>query len=369
VGYSILVECEAFDASEFLSVKSVGASNMNSQRLVSVIIPTFNRAYCVGQAIESALKQTWPYKEIIVVDDGSTDETSTVLAQYGSAIHVVRQANRGVAAAINAGLKCSQGDWIAVLGSDDIWLPDQLTRQQTDLAHYQSAVAHATDALVEMPGGALVSKFETMGVKAAYDRQPFRIRAIEDVLKVQFFSQACMYKASIIKQEGGLDESFRIYEDHELALRIALHGPWIVSTRAGVIVRRFLTKKDSLSLLHVTNPAESIEFLIKAYSRILRRHECSRADRKLLRRYLSAAYYDKALALLSENQRHSAQEHVTRSVLVWPCARSLARLLLWYAFGPKAWSGLKRLFGNKSFELRRSTAEVKASSKEVIQLK
>jgi glycosyltransferase involved in cell wall biosynthesis len=98
-------------------------------RTVSVIIPTWNRAREVCAAIDSALAQTARPLEIIVVDDGSTDDTAGVLARYGDAIRVVRQHNQGVAAARNAGIAAARGELLAFLDSDDVWLPRKLELQ------------------------------------------------------------------------------------------------------------------------------------------------------------------------------------------------------------------------------------------------
>lgn len=97
-----------------------------NQPLVSVVIPTFNRAYCLGRAVDSALQQTHANMEVVVVDDGSTDDTaSTVAAQYGhdSRVRYIHQSNQGVAAARNTGLAAARGEFVALLDSDDIWRP------------------------------------------------------------------------------------------------------------------------------------------------------------------------------------------------------------------------------------------------------
>ena len=90
-------------------------------KTISVIIPTYNYARFLAEAIDSALGQSYAPLEIIVVDDGSTDATSEVLAAYGDRIRVLRQKNQGVAMARNAGIAAARGDYLAFLDSDDAW--------------------------------------------------------------------------------------------------------------------------------------------------------------------------------------------------------------------------------------------------------
>ncbi|HEY2324319.1 MAG TPA: glycosyltransferase family A protein, partial [Thermoanaerobaculia bacterium] len=96
---------------------------------VSVVIPSYNYARYLGEAIDSALAQTLPPLEVIVVDDGSTDETSEVLATYADRIRVLRQKNSGVAVARNSGIAAAHGEYVAFLDADDIWLPRKLELQ------------------------------------------------------------------------------------------------------------------------------------------------------------------------------------------------------------------------------------------------
>jgi len=97
--------------------------------MVSVVIPTYNRAAYLGAAIESALSQTYQPIEVVVVDDGSTDATATVVAAFGSRVRYFHQANGGVAAARNVGLRESRGELIAFLDSDDRWYPWKIAAQ------------------------------------------------------------------------------------------------------------------------------------------------------------------------------------------------------------------------------------------------
>jgi teichuronic acid biosynthesis glycosyltransferase TuaG len=97
--------------------------------LVSAVIPTYNGAHCIRDTIDSALGQTFTDLEVVVVDDGSTDETPHILASYGERINVVRKVNGGIASARNAGIEAASGTWIALLDHDDLWDADKIQRQ------------------------------------------------------------------------------------------------------------------------------------------------------------------------------------------------------------------------------------------------
>ena len=96
---------------------------------VSVIIPAYNCAHYICHAVDSVLAQTFPDFELVVVDDGSTDNTRELLKQYGSQIKYIYQQNKDMTAARNTGINHSSGEYIAFLDSDDIWLANKLERQ------------------------------------------------------------------------------------------------------------------------------------------------------------------------------------------------------------------------------------------------
>jgi glycosyltransferase involved in cell wall biosynthesis len=107
---------------------------------VSVIIPTYNRAELISQAIDSVLAQTVPAHEIIVADDGSTDDTAAVVAAYGDRVRYLALPHRGQPAATrNAGIRAATGVLLAFLDSDDLFLPDKLARQIAALAQTPAA--------------------------------------------------------------------------------------------------------------------------------------------------------------------------------------------------------------------------------------
>lgn len=109
-----------------------------NNRTVSVIIPTYNRGHLVGEAIQSVLNQDIRdcSLEIIIVDDGSVDDTQDVVAQFGKDVRYIYQDNQGVGAARNRGVEAASGEWLAFLDSDDLWLPDKLSLQFQVLQHF-----------------------------------------------------------------------------------------------------------------------------------------------------------------------------------------------------------------------------------------
>ena len=115
-------------------------SKIENAPLVSVIIPTYNRAEIIEEAVDSVLAQDYKDFELIVVDDGSTDNTSEVLATYGDDIRVLYQENKGVSAARNRGISEAAGKLIAFLDSDDLWMPQKLTTQVEFFRHFHQTV-------------------------------------------------------------------------------------------------------------------------------------------------------------------------------------------------------------------------------------
>lgn len=114
--------------------------------LISCIVPVFNSERYLREALDSIFAQTHPRFEVIVVDDGSTDGTATVVSSYGSEIRYVRQGNAGPAAARNLGLNIGRGDYVAFLDADDLWHSEKLERQLTRFlarAELDYCVAHA----------------------------------------------------------------------------------------------------------------------------------------------------------------------------------------------------------------------------------
>ncbi|MCF7957216.1 MAG: glycosyltransferase [Phycisphaerae bacterium] len=107
---------------------------------VSVVIPAYNIADYIGRAIDSVLTQSRPAEEILVVDDGSTDNTAEAIKRYGARVTYIYQENRGLSGARNAGIQAAIGDWVAFLDGDDEWLPEKLRAQMDHVQRHPELV-------------------------------------------------------------------------------------------------------------------------------------------------------------------------------------------------------------------------------------
>ncbi|RJP39856.1 MAG: glycosyltransferase [Desulfobacteraceae bacterium] len=185
--------------------------------LVSVIIPTFNRAWAVGRAIDSVLEQDYRPFELIVVDDGSTDQTAEILARYGDQLTVVCRENRGVSAARNAGVARAQGDLIAFLDSDDFWRPQKLT-VQVDF------FTSRPDALICQTGEIWVRNGRRVNPGRRHRKLSGMI--FTPSLELCLVSpSAVMMRKTLFSMVGGFDEALPACEDYDLWLRVTRRYP------------------------------------------------------------------------------------------------------------------------------------------------
>src|SRR6516165_447182 len=123
--------------------------NMND--LVSVVIPTYNYRHFVTDAVASALEQTYQPVEVLVVDDGSRDDTRARLTPYLDRIRYIYQENQGLSAARNTGIRAAKGVWIALLDSDDAWHPRKLETQMEFIRQHPDIGVLGSDSILERP--------------------------------------------------------------------------------------------------------------------------------------------------------------------------------------------------------------------------
>lgn len=183
---------------------------------ISVVIPNYNYGRYLGQAIESVLAQTVPVQEIIVVDDGSTDETPSIVAQYGDSVKLIRQPNRGVGAARNNGVANSKGEIIAFLDADDIWMPQKLERQLQRMGDDPEVGLVSCGLLEVRQNGEVVTEHkEGLDGWVAEDMLLFKKTVISG-------SSIIVYR-KVFEAVGGFDEDKKLHpsEDWDFGFRVA----------------------------------------------------------------------------------------------------------------------------------------------------
>jgi glycosyltransferase involved in cell wall biosynthesis len=186
----------------------------------SLIIPTFNHARFLGAAIDSALTQTLGAVDVIVVDDGSTDETPAVLERYAGRVRVLRQPNRGLSAARNAGLAAARGTFVAFLDADDIMAPTKLAAQLAVLERSPAIGWTYCDVLMEtVATGATTRASERFGYAArALDGWLF-----PELIHGNFIPAiAPLVRRTALETAGGFDERLTALEDWDMWLRLSL---------------------------------------------------------------------------------------------------------------------------------------------------
>ena len=258
---------------------------MNDNPTVSIVIPTYNRCNEVQAAISSALAQTYTNTEIIVVDDGSSDGTSDVLARFGSRIRFVRQENAGASAARNHGVRVSKGQLIAFLDSDDLWLPRKIERQVAvmQLAGHGVPCCLCNIQLAYLNGN-LGSSFDLSLLSPALEEGVWQ--NVLEVLATRFvlFNQAVAVRRDALDAVGGFDETCRFMEDHDLALRLALLGPWGF-IRSPLVIWHQGTK-DSLTTRAKNDPVALQETVCSIYRKVIglseSTHQPKRAQHRLI---------------------------------------------------------------------------------------
>jgi glycosyltransferase involved in cell wall biosynthesis len=184
---------------------------------ISVIIPTFNRAWSLARAIDSVLAQTLAPSEIIVVDDGSTDGTATVLAAYKDRIKVLTQPNSGVSRARNTGIRYSTGELLALLDSDDEWRPGKLACQAAFFkAHPETLICQTQEIWIR--NGVRVNPMRK-------HRKPSGL-IFEPSLHLCLVSpSAVMIRKTLFERKGMFRRDFPVCEDYEFWLRVSVDTP------------------------------------------------------------------------------------------------------------------------------------------------
>ncbi len=240
---------------------------------VSVIIPTFNRGEKVLRAVSSVLCQTFTDFEIIVVDDGSFDETRTLLDPFQDRIRlIIHPENRGVSAARNSGIKASKSPLIAFLDSDDYWMPEKLEAQVGFFRENPDAVACQTEELWVRNGTRVNPRKRHL--KPSGD-------IFEPSLKLCLVSpSAVMLRKNLFDEVGLFDEELPVCEDYDLWLRISCRHP------VHLIERSLLVKEGGASDQLSASRRGMDRFRIRAMINLLESGRLNGDQIRLVRREL-----------------------------------------------------------------------------------
>src|SRR4030042_3198273 len=190
-------------------------SEKNKILKVSAVIPTYNRGQKVCEAIDSVLSQTYPLYEIIVIDDGSTDNTPVLLRKYKKKIRYFCQKNKGPSAARNLGIKKSTGDFIAFLDSDDLWDKDKIKEQIDFYAKINDPDIGMIDTfskIIDFEGKTLCK------LNAVKQKNVVRELILRNIINQ---TSSVLVKRNVFRQVGVFNEKMGGVEDRELWIRIA----------------------------------------------------------------------------------------------------------------------------------------------------
>jgi glycosyltransferase involved in cell wall biosynthesis len=200
---------------------------------VSVVVPLYNKAAYVQLAVESVLAQSFGDLELIVVDDGSTDAGGEIVANMQDArVHLIRQANAGVAAARNTGIRAARGRWVAFLDADDTWRLDKLARQL-------AALGRAPDVVWAAGAFATTARDRTRRPPDTPDAWFAAADVLKDGLLIlgagwMLWTGTVMVRRDVLAQLGGFDPILKVGEDVYLWVRLAVQHPRLIYVRTPI---------------------------------------------------------------------------------------------------------------------------------------
>jgi glycosyltransferase involved in cell wall biosynthesis len=289
---------------------------------ITAVITTHNRAELVGRAIHSVLTQTIPPLELVVVDDGSTDRTRSVVERYAARVRYVRQQNAGVAAARNTAVRHAQGDWIAFLDDDDVWKPEFLSRIGGAIdATGGAALLYFADlqragnaqTLWEASGFTITEPFAFRSDASDWFMQPLQPMAI----------QSAVTRRDAYWRVGG-HAALSSREDTHYFFLLGLAGPACAVAGIGALLSDDATTASRLTEVDHAKSRRYCDNTIWLYTDVLHRHPgLPRHQRHILRQRLATAYWHRARLDLANRRLPSSLHSAARSIALSPRTMSL----------------------------------------------
>lgn len=307
---------------------------MNGRSTISVVIPTYNNARFLPDALTSALRQTVPPDEIIVIDDGSTDNTREVLYPFSDRIRYIRTENKGVAHARNLGIRASHRDAIAFLDSDDLWLPTKLESQLQYLADNPSVgLLHSDFLYLDTDSGHIYRKNLSTAIfsGSCYLRFFFccDIHLSTVVVRKRCFDEVGLFDTDI---PGGQAE------DMDLWIRISRHSSFGFLPEIHAYYRQHSSnstrdmQRQHVSVLHVYQKALRSDPAVKGV-----------VGPRLVERTMSRRAFDAAYHTLEQGKNSEARAYFTAAIGYTPLRPKLWVLWVSTFFSPRIRTALRRL--------------------------
>lgn len=307
-------------------------SVMPSPPGITVVIPTCNRAKVLEKTLESVFAQTFPAAEIIVVNDGSKDDTREVLAGYGNRITTINQENGGVHAARNKGIEAASSEWVAFLDDDDEWVSGRLSAAVETIGIHPDIDVHVTNTAIVNSDGSEVDLFAMRGRDAT---EHMRLnRPLEWVLGDCFFVQTLVARKSAIVGAGMFRKTF--YEDMDLFVRLAACGPWTVDVRRFLRLQRLEEEGPNLSGVCRSKLVENYEALARIHREALEIPSLTAGERRFVESGLATNLFELGRALHTQGEASRARECFAEAAVRYPKLRSRAKARMAALFGGPA---------------------------------
>jgi glycosyltransferase involved in cell wall biosynthesis len=277
--------------------------------LISVIIPSYNHAAFLSEAVDSVLRQREPRFEAIIVDDGSTDGTRQAAARYTAGPHkdervrYIHQENQGLPAARNTGIKAARGAYLAFLDADDRYHPEKLARQLACLlAQPQAGLCYASRLEIDQDGQPLWLV-----------RAPARVGLKDLLLGFPFTINDILVRREWVKRNAAFDTAYRLHgEDRIFYLRLALDGCGFAGVPQALAERRLHGRRV------FTRIPERIEIMLRALETAFTDRRCPAEARLLRSQAQSRIWIDWAWQALSQGETAPGQEYIRRALALAP---------------------------------------------------
>jgi glycosyltransferase involved in cell wall biosynthesis len=279
--------------------------------LVSVVITTYNQGRYIEETLASVMAQSFTDYEVIVVDDGSTDDTPQRLASFKDKIKIIRQPNAGVAGSRNSGVTAACGQYIAFLDGDDLWHEDKLTFQVNAALAYPESGLIAVDGVQFKDEKTILSHTLFGGIgelRGSFVTANFYNRQLQSNF-ISTMSQV-MIPVAVLREIGSSDPRIKLASDYDLYIRISKHYPFTLVKRPLVSWRYLPTSASgSLDLRTIRYHPEDIQVLKKS------RRDADTNARKIINKTIKEKYHRVARQLYDYGRRDGNRGYAILALL------------------------------------------------------